>query len=64
MARICQICKRKTLFGNKISHSNKKTSRKFLINLQKTRIIINNTKKTIKLCTSCQNLLKKGLINL
>ena len=33
MARICQITGKKAMVGNRISHSNKKTKRRFNVNL-------------------------------
>jgi len=33
MARICQITGKKAMVGNHVSHSNKKTKRKFDVNL-------------------------------
>ncbi|HOV71065.1 MAG TPA: 50S ribosomal protein L28 [Dysgonamonadaceae bacterium] len=33
MARICQITGKKAMVGNRVSHSNKKTKRKFDVNL-------------------------------
>lgn len=38
MARVCQVTGKKPLSGNNVSHSNRKTRRRFLPNLQKRRI--------------------------
>lgn len=35
MARVCAVSKKKVLFGNKVSHSNRKTRTRFNANLQK-----------------------------
>lgn len=37
MARVCEITGKRTISGNKVSHSNIKTRRKFLPNLQYKR---------------------------
>jgi large subunit ribosomal protein L28 len=37
MARVCQITGKKPMTGNSVSHSNIKTKRRFLPNLQKKR---------------------------
>ena len=37
MARVCQLTGKKTMSGNSVSHSNIKTKRRFLPNLQKKR---------------------------
>lgn len=35
MARVCAVTKKKVLFGNKVSHSNRKTRTRFNTNLQR-----------------------------
>ena len=40
MSRICQVTGKRALVGNNVSHSNKKTKRKFEINLVKKRFFI------------------------
>lgn len=52
------LAKKKGGTGSKISRANK---RRFLPNLQKTRILINGHPKTVYLCTKC---LKKGNLSL
>ena len=37
MARVCQVTGKKPITGNSVSHSNIKTKRRFLPNLQKKR---------------------------
>ena len=37
MARVCQVTGKKPISGNKVSHSNIKTKRRFLPNLQTKR---------------------------
>ena len=37
MARVCQLTGKKPMSGNSVSHSNIKTKRRFLPNLQKKR---------------------------
>ncbi|MFO7807035.1 MAG: 50S ribosomal protein L28 [Candidatus Moraniibacteriota bacterium] len=51
----CYICEKKALSGNKRSHSNIATKRKFKANLQSKTI---NGKKR-KICTSCIKTLNK-----
>jgi len=53
MARICEICGKKPIVGNNVSHSHHKTRRRWLPNLQKVRAQINGTVKRIKVCTTC-----------
>ena len=49
MARKCEICGKGPQFGNRVSHSNRKTRHKFNPNIQTVRI--DGVKK--KVCTSC-----------
>jgi len=49
----CEICGKRPQFGNKISHSHRVTNRRWLPNIQKTKISIDNTVKKINICTSC-----------
>ncbi|HEX9068383.1 MAG TPA: 50S ribosomal protein L28 [Ktedonobacterales bacterium] len=53
MAARCDICGRKPQYGNRISHSNRHTKRKFLLNLQTRHMVINGTAQTVKTCTRC-----------
>ncbi|HAJ95727.1 MAG TPA: 50S ribosomal protein L28 [Actinobacteria bacterium] len=53
MSRMCDICGKKTMFGNNVSHSHKKTRRVFRPNIQKARVEINGKVKNINICTNC-----------
>lgn len=55
MSRVCEICERGAKTGNKVSHSNIKTLRKFAINLQTKKV--NGIRK--KVCTRCIKTLSK-----
>ena len=59
MAKICEICGKKPIVGNNVSHSHHKTRRRWLPNLQRVRALIDGTKKRIKVCTNC---LKSGKV--
>ena len=64
MSRVCQITGKKAMVGNNVSHSNKKTKRKFNINLVKKKFFIPEENKwiTLKLSTSAiRNINKKGI---
>lgn len=49
----CIICGKTTLSGNLVSHSHRKTKRKFKPNLQKVKILLNGVKKQVWVCTRC-----------
>lgn len=54
MSRICELTGKRPGSGNNVSHSNRKTRRRFLPNLQKKRFFIPELDKwvTIKLSTT------------
>ncbi len=61
MARRCEICGKGPQFGNRVSHSNRKTRHKFNPNIQNVRIEVDGEVKRIKICTSCLKSLKKSV---
>ena len=66
MARVCQVTGKKPITGNKVSHSNFKTKRRFLPNLQTKRYYLVEEDKWIVLKVSTEairTINKKGLYN-
>lgn len=64
MSRVCQLTGKKPLKGNKVSHSNVKTKRRFLPNLFKKRFYIPETDQWVTIKVSAyalRNIDKKGL---
>jgi len=61
MARKCEICGKGPQFGNRVSHSNRKTRHKFNPNIQHVRVEVDGVRKRIKVCTSCLKSLKKSV---
>jgi len=54
MARVCEVCKKKTIFGHNISHAHNVTNRVWRPNLQKVRIREENgTARRVRVCTRC-----------
>ena len=54
MARVCEVCGKKTVFGNAVSHAHNVTSRAFLPNLQRVRARIpGGGVRRVRLCTRC-----------
>ncbi len=54
MARVCEICGKKTLFGRNVSHAHNVTSRTYLPNLQKLRVKIEGGgSRRARICTRC-----------
>ncbi|MBW2568484.1 MAG: 50S ribosomal protein L28 [Deltaproteobacteria bacterium] len=53
MSKICEICGKKALVGNNVSHAHNLTKRRFNPNLQKVRALHNGQVKKIVVCTNC-----------
>lgn len=53
MSRQCEICGKKPVTGNNVSHAHNKTRTVWSPNLQKVRALQNGSVKTIKVCTRC-----------
>ena len=53
MAKVCDVCGRGPQFGNRISHAHNVTKRRWNINLQSVRAVVNGNAKRIRACTSC-----------
>ena len=54
MARVCQVTGKRPITGNKVSHSNIKTTRRFLPNLQTKRFFLAEENKWITLKLSSE----------
>ena len=59
MAKSCEVCGKSPQFGNRVSHANNRTKRRFEPNLQSVRALINGAARRIKVCTRC---LKSGKV--
>ena len=53
MARVCDICGKKPLVGNNVSHANNKTKKVSRPNLQEVHAVINGQRRKVKVCTRC-----------
>jgi len=50
----CDICGKKPMVGNNVSHATNRTKRRFLPNLQNIRVKLQSgSVKKMKVCTSC-----------
>ena len=61
MSRVCQLTGKRPISGNNVSHSNRKTKRRFLPNLIKKRFFIPETNEwvTLKISTSALRTINK-----
>jgi large subunit ribosomal protein L28 len=53
MAQRCVICGKGPMSGHNVSHSERKTKRRFMPNLQKIRITLKGKVSRELVCTSC-----------
>ena len=56
MSRVCQITGKRPMSGNNVSHSNRKTRRRFLPNLQWHRFWVPGEKMFVRLRVSTKGL--------
>ncbi len=64
MSRVCEVTGKRPMVGNKVSHANNKTKRRFLPNLHTQRFWLENEKRFVRLRVSRQGLRiidKKGI---
>ena len=61
MSRVCQLTGKRPISGNHVSHSNRKTKRRFLPNLIKKRFFVPETGEwvTLKVSTSALRTINK-----
>ncbi len=59
MAGRCDVCERKPMHGNNVSFSQRRTRRRFVLNVQRRHMRVNGTKRTINICTRCMRTLNK-----
>ena len=56
MSRVCEVTGKRPMVGNKVSHANNKTRRRFLPNLHKQRFWLEGEKRWVRLRVSRQGL--------
>ena len=59
MSKQCEICGKKPMTGNHVSHAHNVNKRRFNPNLQQVRAVYNGSVKKINVCTKC---IKAGLV--
>jgi len=53
MASVCQICGKRPRFGMQLSHSHRRTKRRWNPNIQKVRAVVNGAPRRVYVCTGC-----------
>ncbi len=59
MSKICEICGKKSIVGNNVSHAHNVTKRRFKPNLQNIRVMDKGRARQMSVCTSC---IKSGVV--
>jgi len=60
MSKVCEICGKKPMYGNNVSHAHNLTRRRRHPNIQKIRVEVEGEVKRMKVCTSC---IQAGKVN-
>jgi large subunit ribosomal protein L28 len=53
VASVCDICGKGPGFGNRVSHSHRRTPRRFNPNIQTVRATVDGAPRRLRVCTSC-----------
>ena len=53
MASVCEVCGKSPIFGKKLSHSHRRTKRRWNPNIQRVRALVNGAPKRMHVCTGC-----------
>jgi len=53
MAQVCELCGKRPVTGNNVSHAHNKTKRRFKPNLQRVRAVVEGSTRRLRVCTRC-----------
>ncbi len=53
MAQVCEICGKRPVAGNRVSHANNKRKRVWTPNLQRVRARVGSRRRRVRVCTRC-----------
>lgn len=53
MSVMCEVCGKKPVVGNNVSHANNKTKRRWMPNLQRVRVQTESGNRRMRVCTRC-----------
>ena len=53
MGKYCEVCKKGTMSGNLVSHSNRKTKWSWAPNIQSVHVVIDGKTQKLNICTRC-----------
>lgn len=55
----CELCGKGAAFGHNVSHSNRKTPRRWLPNIQHAQILVEGRPRRMQVCTRCMRTERK-----
>lgn len=53
MARVCEMCGKRSSTGNRVSHAHNLTKRRWYPNLQRVHALVDGARRRILACTRC-----------
>ena len=53
MSAVCDVCGKRPIFGKKLSHSHRRSNKRWDPNIQKVRAVVNGAPRRLHVCTSC-----------
>lgn len=53
MASVCEVCGKGPRFGMSLSHSHRRTKRRWNPNIQRVRAIVKGSPRRVNACTAC-----------
>ncbi|MEN9822556.1 MAG: ribosomal protein [Actinomycetota bacterium] len=59
MASVCEVCGKGPSWGMNVSHSHRRTKRRWNPNIQRVRALVSGTPRRLNVCTGC---IKSGKI--
>ena len=59
MASVCEVCGKHPSFGMAVSHSHRRTKRRWNPNIQRVKALVSGSPKRMYVCTGC---IKSGKI--
>ncbi len=59
MASVCQLCAKKAWTGKQVSHSHRRSSKRWTPNIQRVKAFVDGRTVRLDVCTSC---LKAGKV--
>ena len=61
MRHRCEICGKGVSYGHNVSHSKRRTNRRWLPNVQKTSVMVKGVPQRVQACTRCIRTARKHL---